>query len=574
MTRQKSQLILPASHFPLSRRGLIGTARASGVLVACSNSATGAAAPSGPPVVETSFGKIQGAVEKGVNVFKGVPYGASTAPPNRFRAPRPPEPWTGIKETVAFGPWSPQGASTAPFPPREDSPADLADATPRRLINNLPSGTGPGEDCLVLNVWSPALDGAKRPVLVWLHGGGFSSGSGSSTWYDGVNMASKQDVVVVTINHRLNVMGYLYLGDLGGGEFTDASSAGMLDCVLALQWVKDNIERFGGDPSRVLIFGESGGARKTSTMMAIPQAQGLFHRCVVQSGSQLTLDTPEVAMERTEKFLKALNIAKADIGKLQEATLDQLLGAVAGAVQGTGQFRPVAGAPSTPRHPFHPDAPSISSGVPMMIGSNRTEQSVFMGGNAEITALDDAGLNQRLTANWIPEKDKADVIAMYRRIYPGVRNDELLYMATTDRGYFLDSTIQAALKAQQGGAPAFHYQFYRETPVEAGRYHVPHASEIPFVFDNLDKAISIGGQPTPEAQALADRMSATWAAFARTGDPNHAGLPNWPAYSADVRPSMIFDIETRVENDPRSEQRKRMLAIGSQQHQGREIAPI
>jgi para-nitrobenzyl esterase len=434
-------------------------------------------------------------------------------------------------------------------------------------------GTGPGEDCLVLNVWTPALDGAKRPVLVWLHGGGFSAGSGSSSWYDGVNMASKQDVVVVTINHRLNVFGYLWLGDLGGGEFADASSAGMLDCVLALQWVKDNIERFGGDPSRVLIFGESGGARKTSTMMAIPQAQGLFHRCVVQSGSQLTLDTPDVAMERTEKFLKALNIATTDIGKLQEASLDQLLGAVAGAVEGTGQFRPVAGAPSTPRHPFHPDAPPISASVPMMIGSNRTEQSVFMGGNAEIVNLDDAGLSQRLTANWIPEKDKADVIAMYRKLYPGVRNDELLYMAGTDRGYFLDSTIQAALKAQQGAAPAFHYQFYRETPVEGGRYHTPHASEIPFVFDNLDKAISIGGQPTPESQALADRMSATWAAFARTGDPNHEGLPTWPAYSADVRPSMIFDIETRVENDPRSEQRKRMLAIGSQQHQGREVAP-
>ncbi len=569
-----TRLILPRSQFPLSRRALIGTALAGWFLAACSKSATGAAASSGPPVVETSFGKIQGLVEKGVNVFKGVPYGASTAPPNRFRAPRPPEPWTGIRETVAYGAWSPQGASTAPVPPREDLPADTPESTPRRLINNSPSGTGPGEDCLVLNVWTPAPDAGTRPVLVWLHGGGFSAGSGSSSWYDGVNMASKQDVVVVTINHRLNVFGYLYLGDLGGGEFADSSSVGMLDCVLALQWVKDNIERFGGDPSRVLIFGESGGGRKTSTMMAIPQAQGLFHRCVVQSGSQLTLDTPEVGMERTEKLLKAVGVDKADIGKLQDLSLDQLLGAVAGATQGTGQFRPVAGAPSTPRHPFHPDAPPISANVPMMIGSNRTEQSVFMGGNAEIVNLDDAGLNQRLTANWIPEKDKADVIAMYRRLYPGVTNDQILYMATTDRGYFLDSTIQAALKAQQGGAPAYHYQFYRETPVEGGRYGVPHASEIPFIFDNLDKAISIGGQPTPEAQALADQMSATWAAFARTGDPNQAGLPTWPAYSADVRPSMIFDTESRVENDPRGEQRKRMLAIGSQQHQGREVAPF
>jgi para-nitrobenzyl esterase len=568
-----NRLILPP-RLSVSRRAILGTALASGFLAACSKATPAASAPSGPPVVETSAGKIQGMVEKGVNVFKGVPYGASTAPPNRFRAPRPPEPWAGVKETVAFGPWSPQGASTAPFPPRQDSPADLADATPRRLINNLPSGTGPGEDCLVLNVWSPALDTAKRPVLVWLHGGGFSAGSGSSSWYDGVNMASKQDVVVVTINHRLNVMGYLYLGDLGGGEFADSSSAGMLDCVLALQWVKDNIERFGGDPSRVLIFGESGGARKTSTMMVIPQAQGLFHRCVVQSGSQLTLDTPEVAMERTEKFLKALSIVKTDIGKLQEATLDQLLGAVAGAVEGTGQFRPVAGTPSTPRHPFHPDAPPISANVPMMIGSNRTEQSVFMGGNAEIANLDDKGLNQRLTANWIPEKERAGVVAMYRKLYPNAKNDEILYMATTDRGYFLDLTIQAGLKADQGGAPAFHYQFYRTTPVEGGRYHTPHASEIPFVFDNLDKAISIGGQPTAAAQALADAMSATWASFARTGDPNHEGLVKWPAYSSTERPSMIWEEPApRIENDPRGEQRKKMLAIGSQQHGGRETAP-
>ena len=208
----------------------------------------------------------------------------------------------------------------------------------------------------------------------------------------------------------------------------------------------------------------------------------------------------------------------------------------------------------------------------MMIGSNRTEQSVFLGGNADIVKLSDADLGKRLDG-WIPAKDKTAVIAMYKRIYPGVRNDEILYMAGTDRGYFFDSTVQAALKSQQGGAPAYHYQFYRETPVEGGRYHTPHASEIPFVFDNLAKAVSIGGQPTAEAQSLADRMSATWAAFARTGDPNNAAIPQWPAYNVADRPSMVFNIEPKVENDVRKEQRLKMEAIGSQQLQGREVAP-
>jgi para-nitrobenzyl esterase len=571
-----ASLIMPRVRSGFSRRTMMATALAGGFLTACGQKAE-APASAGPSsanttgIVETNAGKVSGFMDKGVHVFKGIPYGASTAPPRRFMAPSAPAPWTGVKEATAFGPWSPQGASTAPFPAREDLPSDYADDKPRRLIANLPSGTGPGEDCLVLNVWSPALDGAKRPVLVWLHGGGFSSGSGSSTWYDGTNMARKQDVVIVSINHRLNVMGYLYLGDLGGPDFADASSAGMLDCVMALQWVKDNIERFGGDPSRVLIFGESGGGRKTSTLMSMPPGRGLFNRCVVQSGSQLTLDKPDVAMERTEKFLKAVGVDKGNVAKLQELTLDQLLGAVAGAVAGTGQFRPVAGAPSTPRDPFWPDASPVNADVPMMIGSNRTEQSVFLGGDAKIVDMDEAGLMKRLNG-WIPEAQKKEVVAMYRRIYPNAKNDEILYMAGTDRGYFYDSTVQAALKAQQGGAPAYHYQFYRETPVEGGRYHVPHASEIPFIFDNLDKAISIGGQPTAEAQELADAMSATWAAFARNGSPNNPAIPHWTPYNISDRPSMVFDIDTRIESDVRAEQRAMMDKIGSQQL-GRETGP-
>ncbi len=569
---KRTSLIMPRPIPSLTRRSMLQTALAGGFAAACA-SPGGSGSSGGGLVVETSAGRVEGYAERGVQVFKGIPYGASTAGAQRFMPPRPPEAWTGVKETKSFGPWAPQGDSTAPFEPRDDLPADFPDDEPRRLIANLPAGTGPGEDCLVLNVWTPATDRARRPVLVWLHGGGFSAGSGSSSWYDGVNMAMRQDVVVITINHRLNVFGYLYLGDLGGGEFADASSAGMLDCVRALEWVRDNVENFGGDPSRVLIFGESGGGRKTSTAMVMPPAKGLFNRCVVHSGSQLTLDTPDIAMERTEKLLRAVGVDKSNVRALQQLSLDQLLGAVAAATEGTGQFRPVAGAPSTPRHPFWPDAPDVSADVPMLIGSNRTEQSVFLGGNPDIVNLNDAQLEQRLNG-WVDQANKQQVIDMYRRLYPDSRNDEILYMATTDRGYFLDSTIQAALKAEQGVAPAYHYQFYRETPVEGGRYHVPHAAEIPFVFDTLEYSISINGQPTPAAQALASRMSASWAAFARTGDPNTADLPDWPAYNTAERPSMVFDEgASQIVNDPRGEQRRTWLQIGSQQHEERYLQP-
>tara|TARA_Y100000052_G_scaffold25935_1_gene30110 strand:- start:4463 stop:5692 length:1230 start_codon:yes stop_codon:yes gene_type:complete len=406
--------------------------------------------------------------------------------------------------------------------------------------------------------------------MVWLHGGGFSSGSGGSPWYDGTHICQREDVVVVTINHRLNVFGYCYLDHLSD-EFAGSSSAGMLDITLALQWVKENISQFGGDPDRVMIFGESGGGRKTSVMMAFPEAKGLFHRAVVQSGSALRMDSHDVAAERTHNLFKELGLAQGDIGALQQISMDDLL--VASRKAAHSQYRPVTRTPYLPAHPFDPTASDVNPDVPMMIGTCRSELSLFMRTDSNILALDEDGL-QKMAAGLTSTEQASEVVSTYQRIYPDADPTEIIYRIGTDRGYFLDSTIQAARKSDQSGAPAYYYTFNRRTQVEGGRYVTPHASEIPFVLHNLEEGANIGGAPTPASTQLADRVSGAWAAFARTGNPNHSGIPNWPTYDREARKSMILDEpECYIESDPRSEERKLMLSFGSQQYGELEPTP-
>lgn len=539
-------------HF--SRRTLLATTLASAAVAACTKEPVAL----GPPVVETSNGKIQGLRQDGVCVFKGIPYGAATGGAARFLPPSSPQPWTGVREMVAYGAPSPQGRARS-LP----APAPVTPPAPRPLISGL--DTSPySEDCLFLNVWTPALGEGRRPVMVWLHGGGFATGSGSSPWYDGVAQAKKNDAIVVTVNHRLNAFGYLHLGPIFGDAYADSANAGMLDIVLALKWVRENIDRFGGDPDSVLVFGESGGARKTSVLMNFIPAQGLFQRAGVQSGSALRMDTQAIATRRTEKFLKLIGVTKDDLAKLQGLPTDTILAAVDEATRDLGQFRPVIETPSLAAHPFDPEAPIISADVPMLIGTNRTEQSLFLGVDPAISALDAGGLLDRLR-EFVPGGQVTTVYANYKRLYPESTPAEILYMVATDRTYFIDSTIQAERKATQNGAPAYYYSFDRATPVEGGRYFAPHASEIPFVFNTLDKAANVVGPVTPQAQKLADLMSAAWANFARTGDPNTEGLPEWSVYNTVEHPTMIFDHTPRMENDPRSEQREMMLRFGSEQ---------
>jgi para-nitrobenzyl esterase len=535
----------------LSRRTLLQSA----VLTAVAGSlARPLFADTGGTMVEIASGKLQGSEANGIKIFKGISYGAPTGGKARFKAPQPATPWTGIRQANAFGPQAPQGALMIAAP-ASSTAAALADENATY-----------SEDCLYLNVWTPALSG-KRPVMVWLHGGGFSSGSGASPVTDGANLARTHDVVVLTINHRLNAFGYLDLSEIAGSEYADSSMAGMLDIVLALRWVKENISRFGGDPHNVTIFGESGGARKVSVLMATPPAQGLFHRAIVQSGSALRMDTRAVGTERAEQLFAALELKKGDIDKLLALPTERILAAANSVARASGQFRPTTGVPSLPAHPFDPTAPAISANVPMMIGTNLTEASVVMGHDPKILALDEAGVLARIKG-LVPENHAARVFETYRRVYPGMPPSDLLFRIATDRGYFLDSTIQAERKAALNAAPACLYSFYWMQPLGTdGRMHSPHGSEIAFAFRNVH--LARGDNPGP----LVDLMSECWATFARTGNPSTKRLP-WPQYDAERRPTMIFDKHSRTDNDPRGELRQLMLSFGSQQYAEREIPPL
>ena len=335
--------------------------------------------PDDRAVVETTAGKVRGGIADGVHIFRGVPYGASTEGDGRFMPPRPPANWSGVRDTLEYGYGSPQ------TPYNLERPSGISWFTPFWPAEQ-------SEDCLRLNVWTPALDGGKRPVLVWFHGGGYSRGSGASSSYDGINMASRGDVVSVTVNHRLNVFGYAGLGELLGSDFVHAGNAGMLDLVLSLEWVRDNVERFGGDPENVLIFGESGGGAKVSTLLAMPGAAGLFHRAVIQSGPALRVETTTNATRTAQYLLDELDLGPRDIDALRRVPTQRLLEAgnaatARAAREGGGRgFRPVIG-PDIPDHPFDPIGPEFSATVPVMIGSNRHERTLFVANDIELFEL-------------------------------------------------------------------------------------------------------------------------------------------------------------------------------------------
>jgi len=403
------------------------------------------------------------------------------------------------------------------------------------------------EDCLYLNVWTRGVnDGRKRPVMVWFHGGGYDQGTGGSIGYDGAGLARRQDVVVVSVNHRLNVLGYLFLGDVGGSGFEGSANVGQLDLVAALQWVRDNISAFGGDPNKVLIFGQSGGGGKVSTMLAMPAAKGLFHRAIIESGASLRGGPRDAASRTAETLMKELGLSKGQGRELQNVPLDKLMDA-----GNKARFGPVVDGTVLPAHPFEPAASPLSADVPVIVGYTRTERTVYEIDTPGYGKLDEAGL---LEATRKLLGDSAErVIESYRKKYPKATPYELSTNISGDAGA-INSIRLAERHSALGNAPTYLYVFAWETPVMGLR--APHTVEIPFVFNHIDLCESMVGPVNAGMRKLEADSAGAWAAMARNGNPNHNGLPNWPAYTKEKRDVMIFDTPCRVENDPTGEVRK------------------
>lgn len=485
-------------------------------------------------IATTRSGRIRGCVRHGVHVFKGVPYGADTRT-RRFLPALPEASWRGVRETTAY-----------------------AAAAPQR------SGETVSENCLFLNVWTSGLrDGGKRPILVYIHGGGFNNGSGSDPLYDGIRLCQRGDVVVVTVNHRLNAFGYLYLERVLGGDYAVSGNVGQLDLVQALQWVRQHAREFGGDADNVTVFGQSGGGAKIATLMAMPAARGLFHRAWTMSGQQVTAAGPRAASQRAELLLDALHLKREEALRLRELPMEALLEAAQtrdpSRIEDSAlYFGPVFDGEVLPAHPFWPDAPAQSARIPMVIGNTRDETRAFLGHDPANFTLGWDQLPDRLEREQYVDVPVDEVIAEYRRLYPHYTPSQVFFAATTAGRSWRGAVEECEARARQDApdaAPTWSYQLDWGSPLDGGKFGAFHTLDIPLVFDNVRQPGSRTGDGA-DAQRMADLMSGALLAFARNGDPNHTDLPSWEAYSLARRQTLLFDLSPTLADDPRGGERR------------------
>lgn len=488
--------------------------------------------------VTTTTGAVRGKSRDGVQIFRGIPFAAPPVGKLRLRPPAPPAPWDGVFDATHAGPWAAQLPS------------------PLEQMLGAPPPKWDEAGCLTLNVTTPAPDGARRPVMFWIHGGAFVNGAGSTPIYDGTKFAQHGDVVVVTVNYRLGAFGFLHLDEIFGDELAGSGNAGLLDQVAALEWVRDNIAAFGGNPDDVTVFGESAGGMSIGSLLGMPRAQGLFHRAIVQSGSASFAGRANTATASARALLDIAGVTT--LAELEALPADQLL-AAQGKLMAQGDrldlpFQPVVDGDVLPDLPLKTIASGATGDVPTMIGTTADEMTLFLSLQLGVGQIDDATL-QRQMQKFFWDRT-ADVVAQYRAHRADASPADVLTAISTDRVFRIPAIRLAEAQARQG-RPTYMYLFTWPSPVMDGKLKSCHALELPFMWDALDQpGLSMLTGDGPERQAIADAMHAAWISFGRTGD------PGWPGYDLDRRATQRFDTTLEVLDDPMGDERALWDGVG------------